>query len=140
MMRATFCLQPGGDSPYRKSVFDAALAGGIPVVFSQQLARVAPWQRGNFPEHFVVLNGAAVQRGEIDVMQTLAGIPKTKIQELRRNLAGVAPMLQYSIDDSVRNDSFEALLRGALAVATERERLRDGHARHESAVVLNALL
>ena len=90
--------------------------------------------------HFVVLNGAAVQRGEIDVMQTLAGIPKTKIQELRRNLAGVAPMLQYSIDDSVRNDAFEALLRGALAVATERERLRDGHARHESAVVLNALL
>ena len=41
MMRATFCLQPGGDSPYRKSVFDAALAGCIPVVFSQQLARVA---------------------------------------------------------------------------------------------------
>ena len=109
-------------------------------MFSQQLARVASWQRGNFPEHFVVLNGAAVQRGEIDVMQTLAGIPKTKIQELRRNLAGVAPMLQYSIDDSIRNDAFEALLRGALAVATERERLRDRHARHESVVVLNSLL
>jgi len=140
MMRATFCLQPGGDSPYRKSVFDAALAGCIPVVFSQQLARVAPWQRGNFPEHFVVLNGAAVQRGEIDVMRTLAGIPQTKIAELRRNLAGVAPMLQYSIDDSVRNDAFEALLRGALAVATERERLRDGHARHGSVVVLKTLL
>jgi len=140
MMRATFCLQPGGDSPYRKSVFDAALAGCIPVVFSQQLARVAPWQRGNFPEHFVVLNGAAVQRGEIDVMRYLAGISKAKIQELRRNLAGVAPMLQYSIDDSVRNDAFEALLRGALAVATERERLRDRHARREDVVVLNTLL
>ena len=140
MMRATFCLQPGGDSPYRKSVFDAALAGCIPVVFSQQLARVAPWQRGNFPEHFVVLNGAAVQRGEIDVMQFLAGMSQTKIAELRRNLAGVAPMLQYSIDDSVRNDAFEALLRGALAVATERERLRDRHARREAVVVLNTLL
>ena len=140
MMRATFCLQPGGDSPYRKSVFDAALAGCIPVVFSQQLARVAPWQRGNFPEHFVVLSGAAVQRGEIDVMRYLASIPQTKIQELRRNLAGVAPMLQYSIDDSIRNDAFEALLRGALAVATERERLRDRHARREDVVALNNLL
>ena len=138
--RATFCLQPGGDSPYRKSVFDAALAGCIPVVFSQQLARVAPWHRGNFGEHFVVLSGAAVQRGEIDVMAYLAGIPETKIAELRRNLAGVAPMLQYSIDDSVRNDAFEALLRGALAVATERERLRDRHARREDVVVLNTLL
>ena len=101
---------------------------------------MAPWQRGNFPEHFVVLNGAAVQRGEINVMKYLAGIPKTKIAELRRNLAGVAPMLQYSIDDSVRNDAFEALLRGALAVATERERLRDRHARREDVVALNSLL
>ena len=101
---------------------------------------MAPWQRGNFPEHFVVLNGAAVQRGEIDVMRYLAGISQTKIAELRRNLAGVAPMLQYSIDDSVRNDAFEALLRGALAVATERERLRDRHARREDVVPLNNLL
>ena len=49
-------------------------------------------------------------------------------------------MLQYSIDDSVRNDAFEALLQGALAVATERERLRDRHARREDVVALNTLL
>ena len=60
--------------------------------------------------------------------------------EQLRMWAGVAPMLQYSIDDSVRNDAFEALLRGALAVATERERLRDRHARREDVVALNNLL
>ena len=108
-------------------------------VFSAARARCAVAAR-QFSRALCRSERRAVQRGEIDVMQTLAGIPKTKIQELRRNLAGVAPMLQYSIDDSVRNDAFEALLQGALAVATERERLRDGHARHESAVVLNALL
>ena len=71
MMRATFCLEPGGDSPYRKGVFDALLSGCVPVLFSQQLARVAPWHRGlealpgvgAFSPHAVVLNASAVARG-----------------------------------------------------------------------------
>ncbi|CAI5518101.1 unnamed protein product [Closterium sp. Naga37s-1] len=39
-----FCLQPWGDSPTRRSLFDAMLAGCIPVVFSDwSVQRQFPW-------------------------------------------------------------------------------------------------
>ncbi|CAI7772206.1 unnamed protein product [Closterium sp. NIES-54] len=39
-----FCLQPWGDSPTRRSLFDAMLAGCIPVVFSDwSMQRQFPW-------------------------------------------------------------------------------------------------
>ena len=127
MMRATFCLQPGGDSPYRKSVFDAALAGAFrSCSLSSSPARVAPWQRGNFPEHFVVLNGAAVQRGEIDVMQASLEFPRRKspscdgTSRASRRCCSILSMIP-----SERCLSRHAP--GALAVATGRERVRDGH-------------
>ncbi|CAI5500216.1 unnamed protein product [Closterium sp. Naga37s-1] len=46
-----FCLQPWGDSPTRRSFFDAMLAGCIPVVFSDwSVQRQFPW---HLPVHEV---------------------------------------------------------------------------------------
>lgn len=38
MHQSEFCLQPPGDSPTRRSFFDAMLAGCIPVIFSKEAA------------------------------------------------------------------------------------------------------
>ena len=131
MMRATFCLEPGGDSPYRKGVFDALLSGCVPVLFSQQLARVAPWHRGlealpgvgAFSPHAVVLNASAVARGELDALAHLAGLDGDAVAELRSNAAATAPALQYAVDDAAGpGDAFEIILRAAVAVAEARER------------------
>ncbi|KAH8054298.1 hypothetical protein JL722_9033 [Aureococcus anophagefferens] len=116
MMRATFCLEPGGDSPYRKGVFDALLSGCVPVLFSQQLARVAPWHRG-----LEALAGVA--RGDLDALAHLAGLDGDAVAELRSNAAATAPALQYAVDDAAGpGDAFEIILRAAVAVAEARER------------------
>ncbi|KAH8095534.1 hypothetical protein JL720_2841 [Aureococcus anophagefferens] len=102
MMRATFCLEPGGDSPYRKGVFDALLSGCVPVLFSQQLAR-GP-RRPRRAAHLAGLDGDAVA-------------------ELRSNAAATAPALQYAVDDAAGpGDAVEIILRAAVAVAEARER------------------
>ncbi|KAL8552636.1 hypothetical protein ACS0TY_001358 [Phlomoides rotata] len=35
MLQASFCLEPPGDTPTRKSTFDSILAGCIPVFFEE---------------------------------------------------------------------------------------------------------
>ncbi|KAH8070353.1 hypothetical protein JL721_5119 [Aureococcus anophagefferens] len=108
MMRATFCLEPGGDSPYRKGVFDALLSGCVPVLFSQQLARRA-WHRG-----LEALAGVA--RGDLDALAHLAGLDGDAVAELRSNAAATAPALQYAVDDAAGpGDAFEIILRAAVA-------------------------
>ncbi|KAL7547740.1 hypothetical protein ACHAWF_011022 [Thalassiosira exigua] len=41
-----FCLEPGGDSPWRKSLSDDISFGCIPVVFEKMMDEVAPWHWG----------------------------------------------------------------------------------------------
>jgi hypothetical protein len=38
MYQSEFCLQPPGDSPTRRSFFDAMLVGCIPVIFQKEAA------------------------------------------------------------------------------------------------------
>ena len=97
MMRATFCLQPGGDSPYRKSVFDAALAGGIPVVFSQQLARVAHAGVHDVPRKL----HARDRHGAVDELQ-LAHVP--------RALAGHEAVVEEHVGPAAVGRRAEAVL------------------------------
>lgn len=46
--KARFCLEPGGDSPFRKSISDSLAMGCVPVVFSNITAEVAPWHWGGW--------------------------------------------------------------------------------------------
>ena len=39
---SVFCLEPEGDSPDRKSVYDSLLLGCIPVVFSRRTLALSP--------------------------------------------------------------------------------------------------
>ena len=119
--RATFCLEPGGDSPYRKGFYDALATGCIPVVFGAFNARVAPWF---VPRGVVVeLNETAYLAGDLDVLAFLAAMPADEVSRRQELLAAGAVKVQYAIDD-VPGDAVETLLRGARRAALDLERAR----------------
>ncbi|KAK7254672.1 hypothetical protein SO694_0001045 [Aureococcus anophagefferens] len=119
--RATFCLEPGGDSPYRKGFYDALATGCIPVVFGAFNARVAPWF---VPRGVVVeLNETAYLAGDLDVLAFLAAMPADEVSRRQELLAAGAVKVQYALDD-VPGDAVETLLRGARRAALDLERAR----------------
>ena len=127
---ATFCLQPGGDSPYRKGLYDALLLGCIPVVLSLYNTRVAPmhfWP-GYQRNSIVVLNETAyLQPGATTLLDQLAAIPLQRIQKMRAVIARNVHRLQYARRD-YPDDAVDLLLKGAWHTARAREYLRDLYA------------
>jgi hypothetical protein len=114
---ATFCFEPGGDSPYRKGFYDAMLAGCIPVVFGRYNARVAPWFVP--PGAVVALSESRYVAGDFDAVAALRKIPANDVARMQRALADGAHRLQYAVDD-VPGDAFETLLTGALDLARRK--------------------
>jgi len=53
--KATFCLEPGGDSPFRKSLSDSIALGCIPVLFHSYSNAVAPWMWGDWKRNARVM-------------------------------------------------------------------------------------
>jgi len=124
MSNATFCFQPGGDSPYRKSLYDSFLVGCIPVIFSQYNAFVAPWHfwSNHRINSMVVLNATAYVSGEFDVLAYLASIDPVRIRKIQGTIAQHAHRLQYALDD-YPDDAIDIILRGAWHMAKTRELL-----------------
>ncbi|KAJ8604665.1 hypothetical protein CTAYLR_009805 [Chrysophaeum taylorii] len=124
MSNATFCFQPGGDSPYRKSLYDAFLTGCIPVVFSQYNARVAPFHfwAGHAANAMVVLNATAYLAGDLDVLAHLSAIDPSIVRKMQATIALHAHRLHYAIDD-YPDDAVDLLLKGAAHLAATRDRL-----------------
>jgi len=94
---STFCLQPGGDNPTRKGIFDSIAYDCIPVVFDRR-------SLGDFIQHVknpdsfsVYIPKEFVMDGSLDVVRHLQAIPERRIQQLRSNLHAVQYALQYSI-------------------------------------------
>ena len=117
----TFCLEPGGDSPYRKGFYDAMLAGCIPVIFGAYNARVAPW--------FVPTDGVLrlperpYLEGNYSALGALRAVPRATVRAMQAALHAGFTKLQYAVDD-VPGDAVETLLSGALAWANRREARR----------------
>lgn len=122
-VNATFCFQPGGDSPYRKGLYDAVVVGCIPVVFGLYNTRVAQWHfwgsRGT-RAYMVVINETKYLRGDMDLFGYLRSIPKTKIQKMQSELAQNAHRMQYALVDE-SDDAVDILLKGAWHLARSRD-------------------
>lgn len=120
---ATFCFQPGGDSPYRKGLYDAVVVGCIPVVFGLYNTRIAQWHfwgsRGT-RAYTVVVNETKYLRGEIDLFGYLRSIPRTKIHKMQSELAQNAHRVQYALVDE-SDDAVDILLKGAWHLARSRD-------------------
>ena len=109
---ATFCLEPGGDSPFRKSLSDSIAFGCVPVLFSNLTDAVAPWFWGAWrDEARVLVPRAPFVAGEIDLRSWLSSIPHGHVRVMQHTIARHKHRFQYSVDDDP-GDGVGVLLRG----------------------------
>ena len=94
---SVFCLQPAGDSPTRKGIFDSLVSGCIPVLFfrNQTVLQYLWHLPGDGSQYSVQIDGAAVATDHYDVIAHLERIPEWRIQQLRENIVQILPTLIF---------------------------------------------
>jgi hypothetical protein len=104
---SVFCLQPAGDTPTRKGLFDSVMAGCIPVLFDFNMLRtysiVAPEVSEQIRDWAVLFSKEEVAQFEssqhtasaIDALVKLKAAPK-KIAKLQAGVMRVAGSLSYA--------------------------------------------
>ncbi|KNA22912.1 hypothetical protein SOVF_029970 [Spinacia oleracea] len=98
-MESEFCLQPDGDSPTRKSVFDSLVAGCIPVVFDPFTAHYQyPWHLPeDYKKYSVFIDQEEVKMSEVNVVEKLLNIPLKQRKEMRKYIIHeLMPRLVYA--------------------------------------------
>ncbi|KAL0331243.1 UNVERIFIED_CONTAM: Xyloglucan-specific galacturonosyltransferase 1 [Sesamum angustifolium] len=108
-LESEFCLQPPGDSPTRKSVFDSLVSGCIPVLFDPFTAYYQyPW---HFPashdKYSVFIDKEEVTKKSVDVVERLMKIPDRERENMRRYIVyELLPGLVYG-DLNSKFDKFQ---------------------------------
>ncbi|OWM72033.1 hypothetical protein CDL15_Pgr017916 [Punica granatum] len=84
-MESEFCLQPQGDSPTRKSLFDSLVSGCIPVLFDPFTAYYQyPWHLPEEPEKYsVFIDHNEVRKSRVNVMERLMKISRQEREDMR---------------------------------------------------------
>ncbi|GAA95768.1 glycosyltransferase family 47 protein [Mixia osmundae IAM 14324] len=99
MLHSTFCLEPPGDSSTRKGFYDSILLGCIPVIFREHTYDEVWTPHGRASDAAIYISEEKVISGETDIVDTLAAIPASAIEEKRRVMDRLRPHLQYSLSD-----------------------------------------
>jgi len=74
--KATFCLEPAGDSPWRESLADSISFGCIPVLFLELTDDVTPWFWQDWKARArVLVPRDEFVAGRIDLQKLLQSIP-----------------------------------------------------------------
>ncbi|RVX09154.1 hypothetical protein VitviT2T_001986 [Vitis vinifera] len=108
-MESEFCLQPPGDSPTRKSVFDSLVSGCIPVLFDSFTAYYQyPW---HLPEdhtrYSVFIDQEDVRSMKMNVVERLMKVSVREREDMRRYIVyELLPGLVYG-DSSSEFDKFQ---------------------------------
>ncbi|CAK7355809.1 unnamed protein product [Dovyalis caffra] len=133
MLQATFCLQPPGDTPTRRSTFDGIVAGCIPVFFEEQSAKSQyVWHlpeemyRGFavfIPKEDVVFKG-------LRILDVLRGIPRNEVRRMRERVIELIPRVVYRKHGSSSGlraikDAFDIAVEGALRRINSRLKAGD---------------
>lgn len=113
---SVFCLQPPGDMPTRKSLFDAVLSGCIPVLFHPLTARLMyEWHWGQKLWEEIAINYDTFEENQqlfkhqVDFIQKLITLYKTNPEDVLRRqkrLREMAFALQYSLIEKDDTGSF----------------------------------
>ncbi|XAR70305.1 hypothetical protein NMG60_11027115 [Bertholletia excelsa] len=99
-MESEFCLQPPGDSPTRKSVFDALVSGCIPVLFDPFTAYYQyPWHLPEDHGKYSIFIDKEEARGmKVNVVEALMKVPVRETDHMRRYIVyELLPGLVYGI-------------------------------------------
>lgn len=102
-MDSEFCLQPPGDSPTRKSVFDSLVSGCIPVIFDPFTAYYQyPW---HLPEdhrkYSVFIDKDELRNKNINVVELLSKISHKEKENMRKYIVyELLPGLVYADPNS----------------------------------------
>ncbi|KAJ1292619.1 hypothetical protein BS78_01G003800 [Paspalum vaginatum] len=136
MLRARFCLQPPGDTPTRRSTFDAILAGCVPVFFEDLAARAQyGWHLppARYHEFSVHIPKEDVVFGGVRIADTLAAVPDEQVRRMRRRVLQLAPRVLYRRHGSTADlreagkDAIDLAVEGVLRRIRRRTRaLQDG--------------
>ncbi|KAG0555530.1 hypothetical protein KC19_12G175800 [Ceratodon purpureus] len=107
MHQSEFCLQPPGDSPTRRSFFDAMLVGCIPVIFQKEAA----WSQY---VHHLPQDGASYSifipmtlANKRNVIDILSQVSKSRIHKMRANIARLIPRILYASINEMRSETPE---------------------------------
>ena len=115
MYHSHFCLQPPGDSPTRKSYYDAIISGCIPVVFSKTGDPRLPFDDRYPHREFTVTldSGSVTKNRKGTILEQLRNIPRSRVIQLQENLHKVAPLLQYDfpiLEQGQHNDAISMII------------------------------
>ncbi|CAJ1927899.1 unnamed protein product [Sphenostylis stenocarpa] len=108
-VESEFCLQPPGDSPTRKSVFDSLISGCIPVLFDPFTAYYQyPWHLPHDHDKYsVFVDKKEVTQMNVNVVERLANISLRERENMRRYIVyELLPGLVYG-DYNAEPDKFE---------------------------------
>lgn len=145
--KSLFCLQPPGDMPSRKSLFDTILSGCIPVLFHPLTARFMyewHWSQDLWKEVSVSFDSSDDNHALIDQKQDfiarLIAMAESEQEELRMKQMKIqefAHQLQYSLVEPVRagavpevarlpgqKDAYDIAMENVLAI-------HSGHKKHD---------
>ncbi|XP_010268117.1 PREDICTED: probable xyloglucan galactosyltransferase GT19 [Nelumbo nucifera] len=122
MLQSSFCLQPPGDTPTRRSTFDGILAGCIPVFFEEQSAKAQfGWhlpeeQYGEFS--VFILKEEVVFKG-LSIIDVLTAIPKAEVRRMREKVIELIPRIMYrrhgsSLGLRAKKDAFDLAVEGTI--------------------------
>mmetsp|Transcript_22326 Transcript_22326/g.52596 ORF Transcript_22326/g.52596 Transcript_22326/m.52596 type:complete len:550 (+) Transcript_22326:2203-3852(+) len=97
--KSIFCLEPAGDSPWRKSIADSIVFGCIPVLFSNLTDDATPW----FWEEWKSRGRVLVDRddflaGRVDLQRLLESTPPSFLEAMQSTLRERSRQFQYSVD------------------------------------------
>ena len=135
MLKAKFCLEPPGDTPTRRSTFDAILAGCVPVFFENASARTQyGWHLppGRYDEFSVTIPKDAVVLGGVQIVETLAAVPEEELARMRERLLELAPRVVYrrhgssAAAENMGMDAVDIAVEGALRRIRRRVRALEG--------------
>ncbi|KAJ4799096.1 Xyloglucan galactosyltransferase KATAMARI1 [Rhynchospora pubera] len=116
---SSFCLQPPGDTPTRRSAFDSMLAGCIPVFFTPHSAYTQyKWYLpNNYSEYSVYIPDNEVREGRVSIEEVLLKYSEEEIGNMKEKVISMIPTLIYKDPnyklDSVR-DAFDVAVDGVL--------------------------
>jgi len=120
---ATFCLEPAGDSPYRRSFTDDIALGCIPVLFNRMQDHAYSWMWDGWREASrVMVPRGPFLKGQIDIFALLSSIPDHFLRRMQATIAANARKFQMSLEDDP-GDAVHMILQGAMrssnAIASE---------------------